>query len=842
MTSHSRTSRAHLLTLGIVLALIAGPSASAQVGEPTDLPFLSAETLRGGGAFEPGTPVAPTPKIVDGAIGDWVGEISRYGGTAVYSAGEYVYQDHIFDAYGPDDGRDTRRFERTDQVEDVAPGAYRVDALAQADAAGELGVPVPEEYATNDTYGDANDHADHADLEEVRVATDADSAYLLARTTTMTSPTSTGLLVLADTIPGETSREVPFGAGISTTVADVAVFLNGSSGTIVNLVDGTSTALPAGSVATDAGGFTNAIEARLPLSALSSPEGLKLAVASGTANSAGDGFAPLELEPYADSPAVHANLANVAFRMSEPVRIWFEKDQALALYAGSIDGFFTTVDVSKLAAGVTETFVPGTGYHDRIFISDSTPGVAREDGQKGLFQHYGVYLPSAYNGDDELPLQWWLHWRGGNAHSGAAVVPKMIKQLGEDRDTIVVSPSGRGSSQWYVGTGQVDFLEVWADVFDTFEVARNKVYVSGHSMGGFGTFLLTTLYPDRFAAGIPVSPPVTQGAWTGLDFEGCDDMVFDEYSPCYIQANQGNARAQHTRKLLENTRHVPLAIFAGAQDELVPVSGVLRQHERLLQLGYRHRMYTNVAAEHYTPPVMDQWYEVADYSRRFTNPMDPARVTYIRDMPFERATETSRSENIPLDFTFDSAYWMSRLTPSTEDGRAIFDGSSLNIPTTQDPWAEPYRAVPDTDAPTNAGEAGPYVVTGIQWLDDPASTAPEPFNGFNVDLKGASGVRIDLDRMSLSTDELLRGVVTTDSVLTLEMAGDWTELPEVTVTTGGPPDAVSLSDGILSITFQPGQYVLDIEPVVPATPSCLPDSASGAAPACDVRPPGIPPR
>lgn len=104
-----------------------------------------------------------------------------------------------------------------------------------------------------------------------------------------------------------------------------------------------------------------------------------------------------------------------------------------------------------------------------------------------------------------------------------------------------------------------------------------------------------------------------QGAWTGADFDGRDDMKREEYTPCYIEANNSNPRDQHTRKLLENLRHVPLAILHGNLDELVPYSGVARQAERLAELGYRFRLYSFPSYEHYSHPVVDQWAEAARY-------------------------------------------------------------------------------------------------------------------------------------------------------------------------------------------------------------------------------------
>jgi pimeloyl-ACP methyl ester carboxylesterase len=603
---------------------------------------------------------------------------------------------------------------------------------------------------------------------------DSDRLALLARTTTMTSEGSTALLVLADTAPGETSLEVPFNSGLASSIADTALFIADGTVRVADLATGDVAPLADAVAVANPQGWTNAIEASLPLDAIGgSAQGISLAVASGIVNESGDGFAHLSIETTDDLP--HANVANVAFRLDEPVRVWFEKKQGLSLFEGSIDPFFYELDASAMQAGTTQRYVPGPGYHERIFVSDTSTGVPREGGRDGVFQHYGIFLPSAYEGDP-VPLQWWLHWRGGNAHSGASIVPKVFKQFGEDRDSIVVAPSGRGTSTWYVGRGHVDVLEVWADVFDTFAVDRDRVYVSGHSMGGWGSYLLTLLYPDRFAAAAPVAGPVTQGAWTGLDFPGCDDFESDGTTPCYVSVNGGRGRDQHTRKILENARHVPYAILQGTDDELVWYSGVFRQSERLIELGYRHRLYSYPGYEHYSHPIADQWAEAASYLHSFVRDANPAQISYKRDMLFERATEEVQAGNAVLDFDFDSAYWMSELTATDAGaGTASFEGRSLAIP------EEPYIAAPDTGAPTAPGQTGPYAITGLQWLPDPTAATPEPVNGFEVTLTGADAVRLDLARMSIDPSATIAGAVNTGNDLDLRLDAGWIGRPEVLI-------------------------------------------------------------
>jgi pimeloyl-ACP methyl ester carboxylesterase len=775
--------------LGVTLMLLLAAPAAA-----LGAPVLSTEVPAGAGKTAPLAAGVPSAKKVDGRIGDWRGTLPGFGGASLYSAGELLYQDHLFDAWGADDGRDAERLAIQDPLAEAFPETYRIDPALQANLPGEFGLPAPRELSYTTNYGDL-EHADQADLSELRLAASRRDLFVLARTTTMLTgppgedkePLRTGLLVLLDTGgPASEPLPVPFGAGIATTRADTALFVVEDGGWVADLHTKAVTRLPRGSVATSQTGYRNAIEARVSRRAL----GDVRAVAAATGLAAPGATALKDL-------GLGANLANVAFRAGEPVRDWWDKRQALALHEGTIDRFFRPVSVRRLVSGASERWTPGPGYHERIF--SSSPAISEEKGREGILQHYGVYLPSKYSAGKQSPLQFWMHWRGGSANAGAALAPRLFHEFGENVQTIVVSPRGRGTSRWYVGKGHVDFREVWRDVHRTFTVDAARTYIAGHSMGGWASFLLTVLYPDRFAAALPASPPPTQGLWTGVDFDGCDEFEADGYTPCYGGANGGDPRVQHTRRLLENVRHVPWAIYAGAADELVPITGVTRQAERLVQLGYRHRFYVFPHQEHYGPPITDEWADGVRYLHRFRRPLNPSRVTYIRDMPFERATETVQSDKVPLDFSFDRAYWMTRLTPDDmKDGVASFDGTSEAIP------AEPYTALPEAGGPTASGQTGPFVMTGLRWAGGLGGERPETRNAFRADVKGASCVRLDLERMAIDLAKPVSAVVETDRPLHFELRGPWARHAprilvrdrRVPVDRGGDAVAVSLPAGV----------------------------------------------
>src|SRR3954454_3638426 len=467
---------------------------------PANVPVLTAAIPPGGGAITPLRAARDGARTVDGNVDDWTGRLPGFGGAMDYSRGELVYQDHIFDAYGADNGQDAARFQAEDPLQAAVPEAYRIDPALEY-APGEFGVPMGP-FTFNTNYGDLP-HQDQADLSQVRLGTDAaGNLDLLARTTTMkdASP-ATALLVLLDTKPGSTSHSIGFGSGLSSSKADVALFLFGGQGSAEDLATGAVTTLPAGAVATNAADYDNAIEARIPASLLSGSSSPGGAGAAGIVNAAHNGF---------------SNIANVAFRTQEPSRDWWEKQQALSLYAGTIDPFFTTADLAAMRAGRNESYYPTDGYHDRIF--DSAREISSEGGRNALLEQDGLYIPTSYDASRPNPVQWWFHFRGGRAHIAAAVVPGVIKQMGEAANSVVVTPDGRGTSTWYVGKGQQDFREVWDDVHEIVHLDRNREYIARHSMGGWASWLSQILYPDRFAAAFPPSGPPTQGLWAGCTF------------------------------------------------------------------------------------------------------------------------------------------------------------------------------------------------------------------------------------------------------------------------------------------------------------------------------------
>jgi pimeloyl-ACP methyl ester carboxylesterase len=764
----------------LFVAVFAIPLCAAAVGtaQASPVPILNPEVAAGGGTTVPLRTASDPPRTVDGYTADWTGRLPGFGGALDYSRGELVYEDHVFDAYGADNGQDAQRMAIEDPLEQAVPETYRIDPAIQY-VPQEFGIPTgPFTFDTH--YGDVP-HVDQADLSEVRLGTDPDrNLWLLARTTTMddTKP-ATALLVLLDTNAGTATHSVPFNSGLTTTTAETALFLTGSTGFVADLSNGHIDELPPGSVATNATGYDNGIEARIPAALLRGAANPGVAVAAGIADASGKAFKTLDPAP---------NVANVAFRTHEPARDWWDKQQALTLQQGTIDPFFTTADLAAMAAGANERYAPGPGYHDRVF--HSSPTISNEHGDDGILQHYGVYIPTSYRAGTPSPVQWWFHFRGGNAHIAAAVAPGILEQMGEDADSIVVTPDGRGTSRWYVGKGQVDYLEVWRDVHRLLTLDRNREYIAGHSMGGWASWLLPILYPDRWAAAFPASGPLTQGLWVGCTN---DDR-------CWQSANDGREKDEWTTPLLENLRWVPYANYQGAADELVFASGVTAQMQKMHDLGFRYEYFVYPHEEHYGPPVFDQWAEGVKYEHEFVRDPNPPSLTYIRSMPMEHAVEQVQADKVPLDFDFDHAYWMSDLQPVDQDkGTARFDGRSLAIPELR------HDIVPVAGGPASADQLDPYVMEGQAWKYRPGTESPRR-NAFVATLTGARSVALNMRRMRIQTSRTVSGDITTQAPLRLELLGKWA--PDVTASLDGASVPVERISGGIAIDVPAGHHRL----------------------------------
>ncbi|MBT5711354.1 phospholipase [Candidatus Poribacteria bacterium] len=169
---------------------------------------------------------------------------------------------------------------------------------------------------------------------------------------------------------------------------------------------------------------------------------------------------------------------------------------------------------------------PGGVQEARVFEGE-IPKIARLE--------YLLHLPADYDADgDASPLILFLHGAGERGDDLEKVKVHGIAKIAEaqaDFPFIAVSPQCPTRSWW---TGEVEALEaLLAEVIETHNVDESRVYLTGLSMGGFGSWALAIRNPSLFAAIAPVcggGEPEKVAAIKDLpvwNFHGAKDTVVE---------------------------------------------------------------------------------------------------------------------------------------------------------------------------------------------------------------------------------------------------------------------------------------------------------------------------
>jgi predicted peptidase len=117
--------------------------------------------------------------------------------------------------------------------------------------------------------------------------------------------------------------------------------------------------------------------------------------------------------------------------------------------------------------------------------------------------NYLLYVPSEYAETSKWPLVVYLHGAGSQGHDLNLVrregLPGLIGQGTKFRFILLSPQHPRGS--WWIPELVVGLIE---HISSSLPVDRNRVYLTGYSMGGNGTWAVASYDPSRFAAIAPL--------------------------------------------------------------------------------------------------------------------------------------------------------------------------------------------------------------------------------------------------------------------------------------------------------------------------------------------------
>lgn len=137
--------------------------------------------------------------------------------------------------------------------------------------------------------------------------------------------------------------------------------------------------------------------------------------------------------------------------------------------------------------------------------SEGRQMAATLDVQVPVKMNYLLYLPEGYEERDSWPLLLFLHGAGERGDDLEMVKkhgPPKLVEAGQSLPFVVVSPQCPKNRWW---TSQLLDLSALLDEIESkYKIDPNRIYVTGLSMGGFGTWALAAYSPERFAAIVPI--------------------------------------------------------------------------------------------------------------------------------------------------------------------------------------------------------------------------------------------------------------------------------------------------------------------------------------------------
>ena len=211
--------------------------------------------------------------------------------------------------------------------------------------------------------------------------------------------------------------------------------------------------------------------------------------------------------------------------------------------------------------------------------------LAYRDEVDGSPQYCRAYLPADYDTAKKWPLVIQMH--GYNPANPVYVrwwaadsrYPGIDAEFSNHQGVIYMEPHGRGNAQ-YLGMGDSDVVHAIAEAKRLFSVDEDRVYLTGDSMGGWGTWEISSRHPDLFAAIAPV--------FGGSDYHS---RMSEEELAKLSPLDRFSQEKESTWAMAEGLLNVPIFVHHGDADQSVNVE-YSRWAGRLLQRwGYDVRYH-----------------------------------------------------------------------------------------------------------------------------------------------------------------------------------------------------------------------------------------------------------
>lgn len=319
-------------------------------------------------------------------------------------------------------------------------------------------------------------------------------------------------------------------------------------------------------------------------------------------NASSMGMNQLQLKSLVAGKSMQTTIPSIPALSSR--KITFSFDASGVKQTGNFDCKITllnnqkTIDENK----VLLESVDSTAYYSSTFISNID----------GSLQYYAV-TPQLNGKKNNAALFLSVHGAGVEAIGQARAYRS------KDWGTLVAATNRRPRGFNWEDWGRLDALEVLSIAKQKFNPNPQRIYLTGHSMGGHGTWFLGATYPGNWAAIAP------SAGYPTLKSYGSADGLIPENSKHPIEQLLLRAGNQSdVLKLATNYNAFGIYLFHGNSDEVVSVNYARQMKKILAQFHPDFNYYEYPFGSHWFGNQSVDWDPLFDYFKWHTRLEDSA--------------------------------------------------------------------------------------------------------------------------------------------------------------------------------------------------------------------------
>lgn len=264
-------------------------------------------------------------------------------------------------------------------------------------------------------------------------------------------------------------------------------------------------------------------------------------------------------------------------------------------------------------------------------------------------QYFAISYPKDFDKNKNYGLIYSLHGAGVEAIG-------LCKVYSKKDFTFIACPTNRRPFGFdWEDWGYLDCKEVLEYIIKNYPIDTNRIYLTGHSMGGHGCWVFGLLNPSLFAGIAPGAGWISHQSYVPWLFQR--SLIYAD--PEIIAIRDKILKTYQTIYYLENAHSLPIFIFHGALDDNVPTLFGRMFNTEAEKLNLR-KIYKEV-------PNVKHWYNLPDTNIVCVD--DPEIINFFKEKERNAFPKKIIFKTYDLDIS-NKSYWI-EILEEEEFGKKI---------------------------------------------------------------------------------------------------------------------------------------------------------------------------